>query len=71
MIDRTELAIRTLEIEAEMLEEQAVRFSTLALNMEDSPHKTKVQELAREALEQAAAIRQHILEIGDDRHKAS
>jgi rubrerythrin len=56
--ENEQVAIRTLEIEAEMNETQAKRLSELASHMHDSDHKKTLEALAEEATEKAGQLRQ-------------
>jgi hypothetical protein len=65
MPDKREVAIRTLEIEAEMNERQAVKFAELASYLFDSEHELKLEALSKEAAEKAVEIRRQIRLLKD------
>ena len=57
---KQQVAIRAMEVEAAMNEEQAKRFADLASLMGDSDHKKKLEALSREATEKAVQLRQQV-----------
>ena len=68
MLDKLERAIRVLEVEAEMNEEQAKRFAELASYLNVSDHKIKLQVLSEEAAKKSLAIRNRIRLMRYDRN---
>ena len=58
--DKPERAIRVLEVEAEMNEQQATKFVELASYLSASDHKIKLETLAEEATQKAVQIRHQI-----------
>jgi hypothetical protein len=62
-MDKAERAIRVLEIEAEMIEEQAKRFAQLASYRNALDYKLKLEALSSEALEKAVAIRTQVRQM--------
>ena len=60
MLDKSERAIRVLEVEAEMNEKQAKRFAELASYVNAIEYKLKMETLSAEALEKAVALRTRI-----------
>jgi CHASE3 domain sensor protein len=58
--DKREIAIRTLEVEAEMNERQAGKFDELASNISDPEHKLKLEVLSKQAAEKAAEMRHQV-----------
>ena len=70
VLDHEQVALRTLEIEAEMSEAQAKKFTELALNMSDSDHKKKIEALAEEATVKAVQIRLQLRLLRDPRENA-
>jgi hypothetical protein len=62
-MDKAERAIRVLEIEAEMIEEQAKRFAQLASYPNALDYKMKLEALSSEALEKSVAIRTQVRQM--------
>jgi hypothetical protein len=60
VLDKSERAIRVLEVEAEMNEKQAKRFAELASYVNAIEYKLKMETLSAEALEKAVALRTRI-----------
>jgi hypothetical protein len=60
VLDKVERAIRVLEVEAEMNEEQAKRFAQFASYVNALEYKLKLEMLSAEAMEKAGAIRTRI-----------
>jgi hypothetical protein len=65
VLDKSERAIRVLEVEAEMSEKQAKRFAELASYVNAIEYKPKLEALSAEALEKAVAIRIQIRRMRD------
>jgi uncharacterized OsmC-like protein len=63
VLDKSERAIRVLEVEAEMNEKQAKRFAELATYVNAVEYKVKLETLSEEALEKAIAIRTRIRQM--------
>ena len=59
-LEKSERAIRVLEVDAEMNETQAKRFAELASYVNALEHKLKLEALSAEALEKAVTIRARI-----------
>jgi hypothetical protein len=68
VLDKSERAIRVLEVEAEMSEEQAKRFAELATYVNALEYKAKLETLSEEALEKAVAIRTRIRQMRQALH---
>lgn len=62
-MDKVERAIRVLEVEAEMNEEQAKRFAQLASYPNALDCKLKLEALSSEASEKAVAIRTRVCQM--------
>jgi hypothetical protein len=63
VLDKSERAIRILEVEAEMNEKQAKRFAELASYVNGVEDKLKLETLSAEALEKAVALRTRIRQM--------
>jgi hypothetical protein len=65
MLDKVQRAIRVLEVEAEMNEKQAKRFSELAAYVNATEYKMKLEALSAEAVEKAVALRIQVRHMQD------
>ena len=69
--DKLEIVIRTLEVEADMDEAQAKRFSEEASSLSsESEQKVKLQALAEEATQRAGLIRHQVRLLRDHQYQA-